>query len=203
MVLSDVLNVLKGSLESTGLFYTIYPIAEIKRTIEQGRPRTFPAAPKGQGQYINIELDSSGGMTYFRRNGSVNLRAARADDIPRIQITSCGKADDYYVMGYSFKQVCFIDKDKAGCIDGFEDDSLAYQIIAAVSDAEISINDVVSTSVTASQYETDRLKVLQGEYSNYSEINDLNYNYAYFSIDWDLQIIAKRTCLNPCEVNYN
>lgn len=202
MILSDIINVLQVSLEGTNLFNTIYPIAEIKRTIQQGQPKTFPAATKGLGEFIPLEYDSSGGMTYFRRNGSVNLRPVHKSDVPLIIQTSCGSLDDYYLLNYSLKQICFISKEKASCVDGFEDDELAYKVIGAVSDADIKITDIVSVSVTANQYETDHLKVLQSEYSNWQDINDINYNYAYFSIDWSLQIIAKKTCLDPCEINY-
>lgn len=202
MILSDILNILKSSLESTDLFNTIYPIVEVKRTSHGGQLKTFPAATKGLGEFIQLEYDSAGGMTYFRRNGSVNLRPVHKSDVPLIIQTSCGSLDDYYMFTYSLKQICFIDKEKSSCVDGFEDDELAYKVIGAVSDADIKITDIVSVSVTANQYETDHLKVLQGEYSNWQDINDINYNYAYFSIDWSLQIIAKKTCLNPCEINY-
>lgn len=202
-MIADVIAFLKTRLEETGLFPVIYPIAEIKRTIQEGKLKSFPAAILSIGNYKNIEYDTSGGMSYFRRNGTVMMNSLKASELPLVIQTSCNSKDIYYRAVYPMKQVCFIPKEKAACVDGFEDDSFALRIIAAASEKNILVQNAVSAHALVERYECDRLRVLQSEYSNANEINDLNYNYSYISIDWNIEIIAKNECFDPCPNPYN
>jgi len=200
-MLTDIFHVLKTNMEGLGLCGKVYPIVEIKRTIEDGRVRTFPSTPTGTGQGQQIELDVTNGMSYFRKDGAVSINQVQDQ---KFQLTSCAPGNDtIYSFRFFIKQVCFIPKRKADdCINGFEDDILAQRIIANLTDKGIIIANAKSASLLASGYETDRIKVLNSEYSNADDINDLNYEYSYFSIQWDLEVVMLNSCIDVCSDSY-
>lgn len=189
----QALNIITGYLAQLAFFNNIYAIVQ---RVNDG-DKTVPAFDKGDGQYIPIEYDTTNGMCYFRKNGKPIFTNV-TDESKRY--TSCSNI--VYDISYPVKLVCWIPKSKAVCDSGFADDYFADIIISTVTGVSLATAfNARSAKFTASGYESDNLRILQDEYSNWKEIVDINYKWSYLSIDFNLEITIDKQCLDSC--NYN
>lgn len=187
-MLNTILNKATDTLASIGLFTKVYAIAD---RVTDGT-RTYPAYNGGGGEYTPLEYDTTNGMAYFRKAGKVGITEDKD-----IQMTSCG--DIFYDIRYPVRLVCLIPKDKADCNNSFADDYFANRIISTLSnDAFTGVENAISVRFTATGYESDNIKVLQEEYSNYKEIKDINYQWSYLAIDFIIEVQISKECLSPC-----
>lgn len=190
-MLRDIMHILSNNLNDIGLFTKIYPLVE---KIKRG-DRTYPANFIGAGQAEEIKYDSTLGMCYFRKNGKVSTSTVKVQSL-----TSC-EDNINYLIRTPLKLVCFIPKSKAECDDAFTDDEFAERIIKEISTTGISDNlPVESSQLIASGYETSGITVLSEEYSN--PPTDINYNFSYFSIEFNLEIVVDKKCLHYCNGYY-
>lgn len=190
-MLRDVINIIAENARQIPYFNKVYTIA---RRFRDGNGKVFPAEYTGSGNGHEIAYDKTGGMAYFRKNGNASLRE---DNSPKF--TSCDSGVTYTIT-IPLKMVCFIPNNIAVCDDGFTGDEFAEKIISELTTEEISPNlsKLKSASLICTGYDTDSVAVLEKEYSNAKDITDMNYNNAYFSIDFNIIVVVDKTCLNEC-----
>ena len=169
------------------MFTDVYGLCELVN--KDGK--TYPAWYKGGGEYADVsQFDRSDGVAYFRKNGS--SKKEKAED--QFQVTSCG--GNIIKLSMPLRVVCLLRKDKANCDDAYAVDNLAIKIsdtLELSSGLGTQLN-IIESTVTVSEYNTDQYAVLKQEYISPS-VSIVNSSYAYFSIDITVDLIYDKTCI--------
>jgi hypothetical protein len=186
---SDLMYILSDKLKDMSLFSDVIPMARLVRS----EGNTFPVVYMGEGQGKPLNWDQTSGMCYFRKRGAVSFSQNTDRDF---KITSCDNSV-VYDISIPLRLVVFINAGKADCNNEFSSDFFAEWIIGDISGG-LNITGIREASLIATNIETDSIAVLNSEYSNASNIGDINYEYCYLYIDFNLKIIANQACLNSC-----
>lgn len=184
-MIDEAVGFLRENVLSMGYLNQVYGLCEL--IIKEDK--TIPSFYEGKGEALNInEIDLFNGWGYFRKREQV--RIDKADN----QMTSC---DKYYNIRYPMLFVGCVKKSKLVCDNAYAADILAQTTIASLTDTKGLGNIIGALSATSEVlgYTTDTSDILLLEYRNPS-IKEMNFKYAYFSIDFDIHIIAKSDCLN-------
>jgi hypothetical protein len=173
-MLTEKLITISDRLRQTGVFGHVFPLARTVSTVEDGQLRMFPAAIGTDGELHHVLHDSLQGVVYFRISGDVTPA------VRRLQLTSC--SDDLSDLVYPVKQVVCVRKDLIHC-------QTDEQVMLWM------IGQTIEPGMVFQSATLDAIRVLSGEYSNYRELVDINYRYAYVSIDWLVYISANVNCI--------
>ncbi len=188
-MLGAALNKATELLGQLNLFNKIYALAD---RVSDGN-KSYPAFFNGAGNYEPIKYDTTNGMCYFRKTGKVNLSQETSTSA---QTTSC--ADVLYKLSYPLRLVVLLPKEKADCDGPFADDFFAEVIISKLTSKTFGNETVRSAKFVSTGYESDNQNVLKEEYSNWKEINDINYLWSYLAIDFNFEVIVDKDCLSSC-----
>lgn len=183
----QVIDYLNTKLEPLDFFNKIYCLAE---KIER-EEKTYPAIYNTDNAYVEIELDQSGSIFYWRKSGDVIFSQ---------QNNSTGIGIEY-TASVPLKGVGFVKKDPS-LNDQYFSDKMCLAIISNLTVNNSALKVVLKAkraTVAATKYSTDAKSVAQEEYNN---INfEPRYTHAYFSIDFELNFVTNSQCYNElCNV---
>lgn len=180
-MIKDCISYLNAKLQTLGYVNEILCLVE--KVEREGR--VYPALYNGGSEYKEINLDSHGGVSYWRKGGDVTI--AEQENITLSK-------NIQYEMNVPLKLVCFIPK-TVYANDQYFADNLATEMMSYLTTNNSALKVAMKAkkvSVVATSYKTDAREVGSEEYDN---INfEARYSHAYFSIDFDLKIITNNQC---------
>jgi len=178
----QVIDYLNTKLESLSFFNKIYCLAE---KIER-EEKSYPAIYNTNNAYVEIELDQTGSICYWRKPNDVVFSQ---------QSNSTGIGIDY-TASCTLKLVGFVKKDPA-LNDQYFADKMCLAIISNLTVNNSALKVILKAkkaTVSATRYSTDPKAISQDEYNN---INfEPRYTHAYFSIDFELDFVTNSQCYN-------
>lgn len=178
-MIKDVITYINTKISNLGYFNNVICLAE--RIEREGR--IYPAQYASNGEYAEINLDSLGSCCYWRKNGDVSVT----------EETNTGGIGVQYRTNIPLKFVGFLKKTYAD--DQYLSDNLISEIISVVTTSNSALKAGLKAKIVrivAEKYVTDRITVGQAEYDNISF--EANYQYAYFSIDFNLTFVTNNQC---------
>lgn len=180
-MIREVLTYLNLKLETEGWFNTIHFLAE-KVKKEQA---VYPAIYNIMGEYAEINLDVTGSLCYWRKNGSVTFsQEANPTQAKGLQ----------YNVVMPIKLICFVPK-SLPYNDAYFADNLALDIIDLLTTTNSALKGLLlakSARVVAKGYNTDARSVAIEEYDNVNYVP--RYTHAYFSVDFEVEVKTNQYC---------
>lgn len=180
-MIKDTITYLNAKLSTLGYFNEVLCLAE---KIER-EERVYPALYNGGNEYKEIQLDSYGSISYWRKAGDVTISEQENITLSK---------NVQYEMTVPLKLVCFIPK-TVYANDQYFADNLATEIMSYLTTNNSALKSAMKAkkvSIISTGYKTDAREVGAEEYDN---INfEARYTHAYFSIDFELKIITNNQC---------
>lgn len=178
----EAIDYLNTKIETTGFFNSVNCLAE---RIERGG-KIYPALCLGT-EYKQINLDPSGSLSYWRKNGDVSISEEENLTV------ACSIQ---YNTTVPLKLVGFLKKDSP-YNDCYFTDNIAMELISLLTLNNSALKGLFkakSVRVSATGYITDPKTVASDEYSE--GLFEARYSHAYFSISFNLNIISNQNCFN-------
>lgn len=189
-MLKNIIDQLNVLLLATNYFEQLYCLAEL---VKDGKGDTRPLLYDTKGEFVQVNnFDFYNGMGYWRKNGDVNISVV--DD--ERQVTACATILEYQ---FPLKFVCCIPKDKLPIDDQYTDDGIANEMLIALSGNNNTIKtaiNAIKVNVIPQRYTSNNQEILSGEYPGI-EVVDINYKFSYLSLDFNVQVLINKTCINP------
>lgn len=176
------IDYLNTKIETTGFFNEVNCLAE---KIER-EGKTYPALCLGT-EFKSINLDLKGSFSYWRKNGDVTISEEE---------NLTGACSIQYNTTIPLKLVGFMRKDNP-YNDCYFTDSIVMELISTLTTNNSALKGLMkakSVRVSATKYVTDPISVANEEYSDNQF--EARYSHAYFSIDFNLNIISNQNCFN-------
>lgn len=190
MILEQILCAVKDRLMSSGFFTQFYEYCSL---VQDGTV-TKPMYYIGKGEKVPVMDFDRNGSGYMRSTGPV--RVSVNTSFP--EVTAC--QDDLIVdLVYPLRLVAAVPKEKLSD-NAYSTDYLYYQIMGVLA-ANYNIPDVIDVRLSERSYTTDALTIWRSEVSG--QDYQMLFSLAYLSIDFELKITAKKTCLiEDCAYGY-
>lgn len=186
-MLAEVLIRLASGLD-TGLFGVVYPQVRMITTMSESGTRTFPGYNISTGQYRHVLEDSTGGVLYHRISGDITAAGRDA-----VRTTSCGN-ESAIVLEYPVRQVAFLPREQMQCSDMYSDEQLAMWLIKTTMETSLSGNKY-NAQIALKSISLNPVSVLANEYTDYREMVDINYEWTYIALEWNIKIGTNLECL--------
>lgn len=180
-MIKDCINYLNAKLSTLGYFNEVLCLAE---KIER-EERVYPALYNGGNEYQEINLDTYGSISYWRKSADVTISEQENLTLSK---------NVQHEMTVPLKLVCFLPKDIYSN-DQYFADNLAIEIMSYLTTNNSALKSAMKAkrvTVLSSGYKTNAREVGVEEYDN---INfEARYTHAYFSIDFELKILTNNQC---------
>lgn len=180
-MLSEVITYLNGKLSDTGYINDVLCLAELIEREE----KIYPAIYNNKNEYVPINLDAKGSLSYWRKSGDVTI--SDEDNIA----SSCGIQ---YRTSIPLKLIGFINKENAHNNSTFSD-TMCQNLISILTINTAILKQVLKAkraTLIATRYSTDARKIIGEEYQNVDF--EIRYTHSYFSIDFNLVVISNSNC---------
>lgn len=189
-MIDEIIESFNGKIESLNLFEKIYPLVEQKEI----EGNTILGWYLGKGQFEHItNFDNYRGVAYFRKYEDVEISPIESET------RAC---QDMLSIKYPIRFVCCIRRDLLLDDCAFSDDAFSYFVVQELSGQNPTLKTALRASrltVSATKISTDRKRILEQELPG-NDLKDLNYEFALISIDFNVAIEVKKSCmLIPCE----
>ena len=157
-------------------------------TIAKG-DKTFPAEYNSKGEYKQInDFDKYNGVSYIRKDGTLSI----SDEINTLE--ACGILNN---VNIPLKLIAVIPRKKLDCDNNYSEDVIAQTIMRSLMtkspDLKVALN-ARQARIQITSYNTDSRSILSEEYSGYPKL-DVNYKYAYLSLNISVIAIVTNECL--------
>ncbi len=176
------IDYLNAKIETTGYVNSVLCLAEkIEREGKQ-----YPAQCLGT-EYKQIDLDPKGSLSYWRKAGDISISEEE---------NLTGACSIQYNTTIPLKLVVFIKKDSPYG-DCYFADNIAMELVSLLTTNNSALKGLFkakSARVSATKIVTDSRTVASEEYSE--GMFEARYSHAYFSIDFNLNIISNQNCFN-------
>lgn len=190
-MLAEIIEYLNVKITDTGYINDVFCLAE---KIE-ANGQQYPAVYNNNNEYSQIDLDLNGSLSYWRKSGDVNI----TDE----ENTTSACAIQYKTT-IPLKLVCFVKKENAHNYSTFSD-VMAQNLIGVLTTNSAVLNATAKAkraTLIATGYSTDSKKIIADEYDKVDW--KPRYEYAYFSIDFNLVLITNSNCYQTfCESVYS
>lgn len=180
-MISEVITYLNTKISDTEYINEVLCLADL---IEKDG-QIYPAIYNNNNEYVPINLDFKGSLSYWRKNGDVNI--SEEDNAT----SSCGIQ---YRTTIPFKLIGFINKENAHNNSTFGD-TMCQNLIGILTNNSAVMKGVLKakrTQFIATGYSTDARKIVNEEYQNTNV--EMRYTHSYFSIDFNLIVISNSNC---------
>lgn len=151
--------------------------------------KSFPAQYKSKGEYTQVNnFDKYNGVSYLRKRGDVTI----SDEDDTLQACSTLSS-----VNIPLRMVIVVPIKKLDCDNEYSEDVIAQTIMRTllVSDTDLKASLSARTaSLSIDSYSTDSAAILGEEYSNYGK-TDINYKFAYLSLDITINAVVTQDCL--------
>jgi hypothetical protein len=171
IILNDKINALKIFNVSLGLAEKV-----------EREEKSYPVINKGFGEYEKIDLDKYGSISYWRKNGEINMVS---------QDNKAGLGQEYR-KDIPLKLVGYIKNEKT---DQYFTDKVIDSIISAVTSNNVEVRKSFKAKrvqITANRAVTDKIEVEKTEYEN--KIDFVRLQDYYFSIDFTVSVFTNSQC---------
>ena len=182
-MIKDCIDYFNVKLTTLDYFNKVLCLAE---KIER-KGQSYPAIYTANGEYKQINLDTYGTVSYWRKNGDVSISE---------QTNATLSKGVQYETTIPLKLICFLKRD-VYANDQYFADTLCQEIIGYLTTNNSALKSEMKAkkvSLIGKSYKTDSREVGLGEYDNIEF--EARYTYVYFSIDFDLKIISNNNCYN-------
>lgn len=151
--------------------------------------KSFPAEYQSKGGYKQINnFDTFNGMSYIHKRGDITISDAE-NTLEACKILSS--------VSIPLRLVVIVPRKKLDCDDNYSEDVIAQTIMRVLltkgGDLKVALS-ARQASIQVDSYSTDSRAILSEEYSNYGK-SDVNYKYAYLSLDMTVTAIVTHECL--------
>lgn len=180
-ILESSITTLNTAIEALNYFEKQHVLVDRVRNQE----KIYPAEYCTDGEYQEINFDNFDGVSYWRKTGVVTIGEGATD-------IAC---NDVVQFTYPIRLVGAIKKEKLSKDDAYSEERIIQTIIGTVTGSNGVIKGLVkakSVFIRPTSHDDDALRILQTEYS---ELDNINYNLAYFRIDFDLVILIRENCI--------
>lgn len=189
-MLGEVITYNNIKISDTGYINEVLCLAD--RIEREGK--VYPGIYNGNNEYRQVDLDSKGSLSYWRKNGDVTI----ADE--ENTLNSCSIQ---YKTTIPLKLIGFINKENAHNNSTFSD-TMCQNLISILTTNSAIMKSVLKAKkavLIAKGYSTDARKIIAEEYAKIDY--EPRYNYAYFSILFDLIVTTNNNCYqNFCDQIY-
>lgn len=190
MILEEVLCSLRDRFMDTGYFNVFYEYCE---RVQRGKIIEPQYYQKG-GQYKPVMDFDVNGAGYIRKNGKTQMRFN--SQYP--QITSCDD-DSIIDLSYPMRIVMGVPKNKLQ--DSAYSDDLLFSELISILGGSFSATNVIDTSVSILNYDTDSLTIWSEEVSGIDY--QMNFKLTYLAIDINITFTLKQSCMaQACGYGY-
>lgn len=184
-MIKDAIGYINTKLETLNYFEKSYGLCEI---ILKG-DKSFPAEYYTKGEYKQINnFDKYNGVSYIRKRGNISISEVE-NTLQACTILSS--------VNIPLKLVVIIPKSKLECDDLYAEDVIAQTIMRVLitrnGDLKVALQ-ARQASISVDSYSTDSISILSEEYSNPKK-KDINYKYAYLSMDLTVEATVTNDCL--------
>lgn len=180
-MLKVVIEEINKVLEPLNYFQKVLGIAE---SVWDGNGKKQPKIYCSDGQFKGINLDHKNGLSYWKKRSDATV-ATRASDL-----VAC--IDDY-IFQYPLSLICSIPRKKLITDDSYSEDSAATTILKVLDNADLKTAlNAKNVDVNPNGYTTNNITILNEEYSS---IDNLNYNLAYFRINVTVVVQIRQDCI--------
>lgn len=188
-MLEILISYLNSRITSTGYINSVMCLAEIIDKGEQSYPAIYV-----KNDYVRIDLDKKGSLSYWRKNGDVSYSEnENSSKVGQIE----------YVTSVPLKLVCFIKKDNTLNSPYFAD-NIVEAMKSLLSTNTAILNKALKakkTLIVATKYNTNGKVVASDEYSGIKY--EPRYTHVYFSIDFEIKIVSNQNCYNDiCDTDF-
>lgn len=180
-MIEEVIKYLNTKLTSSGYFNTVFPL--VKRIEREGL--IYPSVYNDNNEYVNINLDSESSLSYWRLNS----------DVSYAEQPSTTTVGNEYATTIPLRLVFFLKKDLDNNTVYFED-NFAQTIIKLLSTNSSALKIALKAkriNIVGTNVNTDGRIVASEEYQKIDF--EPRYNYAYCTINFNVQIITNNSCL--------
>ncbi|MEK6886389.1 MAG: hypothetical protein AABW88_01010 [Nanoarchaeota archaeon] len=151
--------------------------------------KTFPAEYLHNGEYKQINnFDTYNGVSYLRKNGDISI-----SDVENT-LEACGILSS---INIPMKLVLIIPRKKLDCDDNYSEDVIAQTIMRELLTKDVALKQTLNArqaKIQIDSYSTNSISILNEEYSKYPK-KDINYKYAYLSLNIIITAIVTQDCL--------
>lgn len=184
-MIKATIEYINGKLAVLNYFEKSFGLCEI---ISKG-DKTFPAEYLNNGEYKQINnFDKYNGVSYIRKRGDISI-----SDVENT-LQACGILSS---VNIPLRMVVVVPRKKLDCDDNYSEDVIAQTIMRTLldksPDLKVTLN-ARTARIQVDSYSTDSLSILNEEYSNYPK-KDINYKYAYLSLDLTVTALVTQDCL--------
>ncbi len=185
-MIQNTITTLNTAINALDYFEKQFELVERVRTGD----KIYPAPYCTDGEYQPINFDNFNGVSYWRKTAPVSISEDDAE-------IAC---NDVLAFNYPLRLVGAIKKEKLSKDDAYSEERVIQTIISNVTGSNKVIKGLIkakSVFIRPTSHDDDALRILQTEYS---EVDNINYNFAYFRIDFDVIINIRENCIpNECE----
>lgn len=187
-MLDRITDYLKGKLSESNYFQKIYPLVEIVSK----QDTSYPAYYTGKGQHEQVtNFDNYNGLAYFRLAGKQRINKASSNDL-------MGICDTKLEMTFPLRLVACVPKSSLSKDDAFTDERISRTLISHLltdggplkDELRATLLKIFPESVSFSNQD-----ILNEEYSGLENMKQINYNFSYHAIDFNVVIEIKESCL--------
>lgn len=186
-MIEQVISELNSRISELNIIEKLYGLCEI---ISDGE-KTFPAE-YCLNEYTQVsDFDKYNGIGYHRLNGDISIQENE---------DSANGCDQYVIRSYPMKFVCVIPRNtyKKNNNDAYVDSKIAENIESKITIRSnktlIQLLSIDSLRVSPERISLNKLDILRGEYTGIDF--QVNYKYAYISIDYTIELAGDISCFN-------
>lgn len=163
---------------------------ELADLITDGNGKRQPAVYCSKGEWDNINLGNPNGLSYWRKISEVTTSTTTEQ-----QMVACL---DIYEFTYPLEVIGAVPKEKLSIDDSYSEERLITTLIKNLSLTDLKTTlKAMRVDVTPGNYETNNVNILAQEYS---EVQNINYNLAYFSLKVNVVVTIRQDCIpDECE----
>jgi hypothetical protein len=193
-MIKATIDYINGKLAALNYFEKSFGLCEI---IVKG-DKTFPAEYLNGGEYKQINnFDKYNGVSYIRKRGDISISDAENT------LEACGILSN---VNIPLKLVIVVPRKKLDCDNNYSEDVIAQTIMRTLLTKDPAFKVALNARqarIQIDSYNTDSIGILSEEYSNYSK-KDINYKYAYLSLDLSISALVTHDCLTQdCYGSYS
>src|SRR3990167_4711812 len=184
-MIKSTIDYINGKLAALNYFEKSFGLCEI---ITKG-DKTFPAEYNNNGEYKQINnFDKYNGVSYIRKRGDISISDAENT------LQACGILIN---INIPLTLIAVIPRKKLECDNNYSEDVIAQTIMRTLLTKDALFKAALNARqarIQIDSYSTDSISILNEEYSGYAK-KDVNYKYAYLSLDITVNAIVTQDCL--------
>ena len=193
-MLKEIINQLNKDIDSLKIFSELFGVCDIITEKNSDNDVSFPAEFCGKGQYSEVSInDLIRGSVYHRVRDNITREEQEEDSI-----TGC---ENIIEQTYPMLLVGSIKRDFFKTDDAYTAINLAQKIADTLTNESIdglSLKlQMIETNVES--ISVDRTAILADEYPNNEDMEEIDYNFILFKIEYNIKVSGEISCFTNCD----